>query len=717
MADELQQQNNEQSPAYDTQPVPNLKERGSKHLNVPRGSQESTSGWLDRVEARAKELMEKEKLPQENAEWQAGMEEVVRLEQSGDARAAELERQVYERAGYAVEAVQKAGEPEAVVEQAKERLEVPAEKARGILGWFKEKISGFRKELSAQPLLKAEARYEPTIVPDSAAGVSSGEQPAQQEVTPQPESEAERKQREYREAKIANQTFLERPLSEIYNELRNGTRHPRSKESFLHGVSLGDASFESEDEKFSTVALSEAEADFYIQLRNGFAQKIPEMPEGAILELQRAAIQLENDFYGEAAATIAALLEQEDVQAIKKAVRALEQSRDYLEGREKERDLVHVTEKLSNELYDKIGVESPERREAIEQRRREEFLMRYGETRSWRAIKMVGEGQKSVFKSEEEMLGDMKACVVEIGPPKFDEGGNLIDPEGNIVLGIKKNEAGVIVDEQGRVIPGFTEGETIQAIAKSTFSDFQFRSLIPPDATDANEWLAGYEATALESDVVPPTILRQTKNGRMSFQKAVQAGKNRLAIAAHPATLEKQGLRVDFENALTQQNKEEIALLQRLQLASDAGAPNIVLVPEGEKMTAYAIDNGLSNPAKAREIFMSAMFYERSKQDVSPETLAKLERYQKRLPDVANALQSVLRYDTSHVMAERRNVTENLLEKKRFEHYKWGTRLSLRDSVESEVVNDKGEKTTKKVSRLIQAYPDRTKPAGETVIT
>lgn len=668
-----------------------------------------------RLESRIGELMKKEGLSRDEAEWQAGMEEVAILESKAKTEAGALEQRISDRAAH-------------IEERAKDQAVEPKQKA--ILETVKETLNKFFDDIALALKRLQEGKPTPKEVQPVEAEEILPEVEPEELLPSQIDTEPPLPVQEYKDAKEAEKAldeFLRRPMAEIYQDLRRGVRHPRLLQRFFSLEEpekknfVQDKPVNTPEDLFALTALSASSADSnaYRLLSSGMAS-IEGVPEDVRAEIKRSAIQMENDFYGDAAKTLEKLLKREDVKG-SRVSGSLVEMHGFMVERAKERELVRITEQLSNELYDRLGVETPERKAEIEQRRRDEFLMRYGEVKFWKSIKPVKKSsgsERRYYSAEDQIEGDAKAMIAEIGPPKFTADGQLLDTNGSVVPGIRKNEAGDIIDEKGRVIPGFKEGETMKAVAKSTISDYQFRDLIPPDATDANEWLAGYEAMALESDVVPATVLRETKGGRMSLQKLIQFEGElgpKTAISAFASELRKEKLPIEFETLMSNQNKEEIALFQRLQRAADAGVPNIVLVPEGDKMRGYSIDNGLSNPAGTSEFLFSALLYERAKQEVSQETLAKLEKYKTRLSAVGNALSSVLRHDTGSAMRDRRETVDRYLENKRFEHYRWTlpSHHALRDQMEIETTDKNGTKVLKKVSRLQQTYPDRKKSLAE----
>jgi hypothetical protein len=157
------------------------------------------------------------------------------------------------------------------------------------------------------------------------------------------------------------------------------------------------------------------------------------------------------------------------------------------------------------------------------------------------------------------------------------------------------------------------EYKTLHAVVKPRIGEAWSREGIPRYSFYRREWLAGLIARALETDVVPPTTIRQTERGIASVQEFID-GKTPMELPGD-----------QWRSAATADSIEDIAALDQLLFSSDRHFGNLIIDGEGR---AKAIDNGLSltSDEKSNRI-ISLPLSEVSERIISPSLLIRLNRF------------------------------------------------------------------------------------------
>lgn len=491
--------------------------------------------------------------------------------------------------------------------------------------------------------------------------------------------------------------FLDQPLGDIYDQLRRGERHPRM---YQKGEKASGGA-----EAVVAKNLKDDVRPVYLDLVAGLHDALNEFRDSDTLkrEARRAAYQIENGFFKEAAQTVHAL-----TGAVISNPALHERLSDYRDAIDRQAiDAVAETETWSASLYRILDDAIPkwitrverelaepgltrERREELMNERKElknrterlrkrratEMTLGRGKIVKWEAAgKAVERGGNAMrydllaeHGQEGKINGKEKVFIVMID--RLDADGHpVVDADGHPVVDANGYP---LVDADGNArLAADGEPGVIYAFVKTPLNETYFRQFIPPTSVAVNEWLAGFEAVAFGADeVFPATALRETAFGQASFQEYVH-GKDENG-KTHEGTdvreLEDADGNVDLHWAdrVLRLDKEMIAVLHAMQRAADGGVPNFMLTLfNADFLRAHSVDNSLINPSNVTEFYISHLAAERAAnrrdEPLSPAVLSLVRRYADVVDHVVAAIEDTLPYETRSIIQHRRRIIQEVL--------------------------------------------------------
>lgn len=481
--------------------------------------------------------------------------------------------------------------------------------------------------------------------------------------------------------------FINQPLGNIHEQLRQGERHPRI-------FTMADHENQT-PEQLAVRSMKPELAQAYTALTGGLAENGAEARPAETLQASRkAAIQIENGFYGEAAATVRELMaalppddpSRERLREILPAIEKENVDKPAESARRMSELYAHLTAR-SQEIVASTGAElertdlTPEQRQDLEQRNQFhaeqltridkrvtlERTLREGDILEWRAF------GKAVTTPEAgtKLADEQENALLAQGGQEGDIPG--VEKVYLVTLHKVDKDGKKMYDKDGKKV-------TVKVFAKTTHNEVFVRPSIPPHATDVTELGGAYLAVASGTmEIAPSTVIRGTEVGNFTFQEALQ-GED--ADGAPVDMLKPKMCKTpdgqrdrNWADRIPKHQREMGGLLQTYMKTADHGVPGNGLKPQPDgSLLLGVIDFAQSLPAEDDpNYFVSYLgainHIKRTESELSPQTLLGCEQFISVSDMAREGMAAMLPYDMSSYGDHWKKTAAEALRTKRAPEY------------------------------------------------